>query len=125
MTSQILVVDDEPGALHLLGLMLKRRGFQILQATDGYQALGTLDHNTPDVIILDIMMPQMNGIELCSRIRQLPRFETTPIIMLTALGDSASINQAADAGASDFLQKPILRHDLIAAIEKHLEYRPT
>ena len=114
--TQVLVVDDEVGALTLIGIMLERGGFEVLKAEDAYAALDQLEAVTPDLIILDVMMPGMNGIELCRRIRSRGETEKTPIIILSARGDPASVEAGQAAGANDYLQKPILHHDLLTKV---------
>jgi DNA-binding response OmpR family regulator len=116
---RILVVDDEIGARTLIGIMLDRGGFEVLKASDGNEALSILDQDKPDLVILDIMMPGMDGFELCKRIRERPDTNTLPILMLSTRGDAESVMRGMDAGASDYLPKPILHHDLVAKV-RHL-----
>src|SRR5690606_17744480 len=117
----ILVVDDEVGALTLIGIMLERGGFDVIKARSAYAALEAPENHTPDLIILDVMMPGMNGIELCRRIRERPDTTEIPIVMLSARGDPASVDAGLEAGADDYLQKPILHHDLLSKIRKMLD----
>jgi two-component system response regulator MtrA len=116
MKKHILVVDDEIGALTLIGIMLERGGFGVLKAKDAKSALGVLDQNTPDMIILDVMMPGMDGIELCRVIRDRQDTGKTPILILSARGDAESIMRGIESGANDYLPKPILHHDLVAKV---------
>jgi DNA-binding response OmpR family regulator len=116
MKKQILVVDDEIGALTLIGIMLERGGFSVLKAKDAKTALSVLDQNTPDLIILDVMMPGMNGIELCKVIRDRNDTDQVPVLILSARGDAESIMRGIEAGANDYLPKPILHHDLVAKV---------
>ena len=116
MSYRILVVDDEVGALTLIGIMLERGGFEVLKAQDAYAALDLLKADTPDLIILDVMMPGMDGIELCRRLRAARATAKTPILILSARGDAEAIHQGMDAGADDYLLKPILHHDLITKV---------
>lgn len=116
MKKHILVVDDEIGALTLIGIMLERGGFGVLKAKDAKSALAILDQNTPDMIILDVMMPEMDGIELCRVIRTRQDTGVTPILILSARGDAESIMRGIEAGANDYLPKPILHHDLVAKV---------
>lgn len=116
MKKQILVVDDEIGALTLIGIMLERGGFSVLKAKDAKTALSVLDQNTPDLIILDVMMPGMNGIELCKVIRDRSDTDQVPVLILSARGDAESIMRGIEAGANDYLPKPILHHDLVAKV---------
>jgi DNA-binding response OmpR family regulator len=120
MKKHILVVDDEIGALTLIGIMLERGGFGVLKAKDAKSALAVLDQNTPDMIILDVMMPGMDGIELCRVIRDRQDTTTTPILILSARGDAESIMRGIEAGANDYLPKPILHHDLVAKVRSML-----
>ena len=120
MKKHILVVDDEIGALTLIGIMLERGGFGVLKAKDARQALSVLDQNAPDMIILDVMMPGMDGIELCKVIRGRQDVPQTPILILSARGDAESIMRGIEAGANDYLPKPILHHDLVAKIRNML-----
>lgn len=120
MKRQILVVDDEIGALTLIGIMLERGGFNVLKARDATSALAVLDEGTPDLIILDVMMPGMDGIELCGAVRQRETTAKTPIIILSARGDADAIIRGIEAGANDYLLKPILHHDLVSKIRAML-----
>ncbi len=117
---RILVVDDEIGALTLIGIMLDRGGFEVLKARDANQALTILDKETPDLMILDVMMPGIDGIELCQMIRRRRETVETPILILSARGDAESVMRGMDAGASDYLPKPILHHDLVAKVRHML-----
>lgn len=120
MKKHILVVDDEIGALTLIGIMLERGGFGVLKAKDARSALAILDQNTPDMIILDVMMPGMDGIELCRVIRSRSDTGKTPVLILSARGDAESIMRGIEAGANDYLPKPILHHDLVAKVRAML-----
>jgi two-component system, OmpR family, phosphate regulon response regulator PhoB len=118
---RILIVDDEIGARTLIGIMLDRGGFEVLKATDANEALSMLDETTPDLIILDVMMPGMSGIDLCKLLRERPATAELPILILSARGDSESVMHGMDAGATDYLPKPILHHDLVAKVRRLLD----
>jgi DNA-binding response OmpR family regulator len=120
MKKHILVVDDEIGALTLIGIMLERGGFGVLKAKDAMAALAVLEQNTPDLIILDVMMPGMDGIELCNQIRRRRDTGQTPVLILSARGDAESVMRGMEAGANDYLPKPILHHDLVAKVRTML-----
>ena len=120
MKKHILVVDDEIGALTLIGIMLERGGFSVLKAKDATSALAVLDQNTPDMIILDVMMPGMDGIELCEVIRERNDTRLVPVLILSARGDAESVMRGMEAGADDYLPKPILHHDLVAKVRHML-----
>lgn len=113
---RILVVDDDKGALKLIDIMLNRSGFDVVNAESANQALDVLDRETPDLIILDIMMPVVNGIDLCAMIRQRSPTTQTPILILSAKSDSSSVIDSLEAGANDYLIKPIFHHDLASKI---------
>lgn len=117
----ILVVDDEIGALTLIGIMLERGGFNVIKAKDANAALAELEKTTPDLIILDVMMPGMDGIELCRVIRSRAATRSTPVLILSARGDAESVMRGMDAGANDYLPKPILHHDLVDKVRKMLD----
>jgi DNA-binding response OmpR family regulator len=121
---RILVVDDEIGALTLIGIMLERGGFEVLKAKDADQALAVLELDTPDLIILDVMMPGMDGIELCRLLRERADTASLPVLILSARGDAKSVMSGMDAGASDYLPKPILHHDLVSKVRRMLNLDP-
>ena len=101
----VLLIDDDEVNLLLTGAALRERGFDVTEATGGEQALRTLVEWLPDVIVLDAMMPGMDGFETCRHLRAMPGFESMPVLMLTGLDDDASITRAYEAGATDFFVK--------------------
>ncbi|UUX97570.1 bifunctional diguanylate cyclase/phosphodiesterase [Aquabacterium sp. J223] len=101
---RVLLVDDDEVNLMLTGIALRERGFVITEAASGERALGLLAE-PPDIIVLDALMPGMDGFETCRRLRELPGFENMPVLMLTGLDDDASIQRAYRAGATDFFVK--------------------
>jgi diguanylate cyclase len=110
--SKILIVDDEPSARDTVEALLLKEEYQLDFANDGYEALKIAESVQPDLILLDVMMPGMNGFEVCRRIRATPTLAEVPIIMVTALDDRASLLLGIEAGADDFLSKPIDRQEL-------------
>jgi CheY-like chemotaxis protein len=120
MFNQIMVVDDEEGFLRLISHILRGSGFLVVPASDATEALDVLEFMTPDLLLLDYMMPGMDGIALCRMIRARSKTAQTPIIMLTARTDSESATEALAAGANAYLTKPILPPDLVAAIRAAL-----
>ena len=120
MKKHILVVDDEIGALTLIGIMLERGGFGVLKAKDARSALGVLDQNTPDMIILDVMMPGMDGIEVCRRIRQLELAQRPYILMYTADDRQNTKTESLNAGANDLISKETPIFDLPQKIQTYL-----
>lgn len=121
MKDKVLVVDDEIGALTLIGIMLERGGFEVIKAKDAKAAFAQLEQVTPALIILDVMMPGMNGIELCAEIRKMPATKNTPVLILSARNDSESIMKGMEAGANDYLAKPILHHDLVTKVRNIIQ----
>jgi DNA-binding response OmpR family regulator len=120
MSKHVLVVDDEVGALTLIGIMLERGGFDVIKAPSAYHALDILENTVPDLIILDVMMPGMDGITLCREIRTNVSAEV-PIVILSARGDASAVDEGMAAGANDYLQKPILHNDLLSKIQDILD----
>jgi signal transduction histidine kinase len=116
MSSTILIVDDEPTARETLIAMLENQGYQLELAQDGFQALKLLESLPVDLILLDVMMPGMDGFQVCRRIRSTPKLAEVPIIILTALDDRASLLRGIEAGADDFLPKPVDRYELAARV---------
>jgi signal transduction histidine kinase len=114
--STILIVDDNASARETLVAMLENQEYQIELAEDGFHALQILQRLQPDLILLDVMMPGMDGFEVCRRIRSAPQLAEVPIIILTALDDRASLLQGIESGADDFLIKPIDRYELTARV---------
>lgn len=112
MQNKILIVDDDVFGIATLESILDGQGYQIASAQNGNAALQLADEIMPDLILLDVMMPGMNGFEVCKRLRTTPRLAEVPIIILTALDDRASRLQGIEAGADDFLTKPADRQEL-------------
>jgi len=110
--SKILIVDDEPSARDTVEALLLKEEYQLEFARDGYEGLKIAEASQPDLILLDVMMPGMNGYEVCRRIRATPTLAEVPIIMVTALDDRSSLLLGIEAGADDFLSKPIDRQEL-------------
>jgi len=104
---QVLVVDDDRSTRSTLRHTLQRDGFRVEEAADGEQALAMLAHFRPDVILMDAMMPVMDGFTACARMQELPNGGDVPVLMITALQDNSSVERAFAAGASDYIPKPI------------------
>ena len=112
MNSKILIVDDDPLGIDTLKSILEGQGYDITSANNGDTALQKADELLPDLILLDVMMPGMDGFEVCRRIRATPKLAEVPIIILTALDDRPSRLLGIDSGADDFLTKPVDRQEL-------------
>src|SRR3954466_7481534 len=116
----ILVVDDTPETLGLLTDTLDHGGFTVLIATDGESALELLDQITPDLVLMDAVMPGMSGFESCRRIKQEKMLANLPVIFLTGLSESAHVVEGLAAGGVDYVTKPIVVDELLARIRVHL-----
>lgn len=108
-----LVVDDESNILRFVRANLRASGYDIASATTGTEALAQFEATNPDIIILDIMLPEMDGLEVCRRIRQV---SDVPIIMITAKGDMQDAVEGLDAGADDYVPKPFAVEELLARV---------
>ena len=120
-TQSVLIVDDEPMARTLLRLMLVRSGYEVIEAEDGYDALRKVDEDKPDLVILDIMMPGLDGIKVCATIRQEMGMQDLPIILLSAKGDVNSIQGGLKVGANKYLTKPVSPEDLARHVREILD----
>lgn len=106
-TTTVLVVDDDATMRILMRHTLKKAGFDIMEASNGQMALQKFKQQRPDIILLDVMMPEMDGYTVCQALRQLPGGQHVPVLMVTGLDDVESIDKAYEAGATDFITKPI------------------
>ena len=113
---KILVVDDDPDIVELLEFNLKKEGYQTASAPDGRKALEVAADFNPDIILLDVMMPHLDGIATCRLLRENPKFKDTYILFLTARAEEFSEVAAFDAGADDFIAKPIKPRALLGRL---------
>lgn len=120
MGSHILVVDDNIGLLRLISTMLTNASYSVVEARSADDALAALDESTPDLIIADIMMPGMNGIELTEAIRSREDTAYVPVVIVSAHTDMDVVKQALEAGADHFLTKPIKYDALISTVQRVL-----
>jgi len=114
MYEKILIVDDESGARAALEFLLRREGFEVRDAADGASAIQECATFRPDLILLDIMMPGMDGFEVCRHIKATPETRLTPVVLITGLSDTEDRIMGINAGADDFLSKPIDLNELLA-----------
>ncbi len=117
---KVLVADDEKDIRRLISFTLERSGFEVVEAIDGKQALETALQIKPDIILLDVMMPQMDGYEVCRRLRAEPDMTSTPVLFLSAKGQNHEIGEGLSAGATDYIVKPFFPRDLIAKVKEIL-----
>ena len=114
---RILLVDDEPDILEIIGYNLTSEGYQVITAENGVKAIAKANKHEPHLIILDVMMPEMDGIEACERLREIPKLNDTIITFLTARGEDYSQVAGYEAGADDYITKPIKPKVLISKVK--------
>ena len=119
-TDCLLVVDDQEANIQLLGSMLGKLGFEILPASNGEQALKRLSVRKPDLILLDLIMPDMDGFRVCQKIQEHPEWAQIPIIFLSAADDKNLIVRALESGGVDYITKPFNKLELISRVRTHL-----
>jgi two-component system, OmpR family, phosphate regulon response regulator PhoB len=120
MTHTIMLVDDDQDLRMLMGLILKREGYNVIEARDAQVALHKLETTVPDLFILDIMMPGMNGYDLCKHLKATEETAHLPVVLLSARGDEASMFEGLESGANLYLVKPLATEDLITRIQQFL-----
>lgn len=121
MAEKILVIDDEEPTLQLISLLLERKGYEVLKAMRAEDGLRKAYRNHPDLVLLDVMMPEMDGWEVCRRLREL---SDVPIIFLTAKGDVKDAVRGLEMGADDYIVKPYDNDELVARVRAHLRRVP-
>ena len=118
--ARILIVDDDANNRLLLQVMLANDGYEIVTASAGSEALALVEQLPPDLIVLDVMMPGMDGYQVAARIKNNPATRHIPVIMLTALSDRNSMMHGLNAGAEEFLTKPVVRAELSVRVKNLL-----
>ncbi|HSC89626.1 MAG TPA: adenylate/guanylate cyclase domain-containing protein [Polyangiaceae bacterium] len=121
MPERILVVDDAPENIQAISAILRERGYQVLAATDGPRALDILTKVRPDLILLDVIMPGMDGFEVCRQVKSSAALTEVPVIFLTGKIDTEDVVRGFEVGAVDYVGKPFNAHELIARVRTHLE----
>ncbi|MBE2221008.1 MAG: response regulator [Anaerolineae bacterium] len=116
MSWTVLVVDDEPMTRTLLQLMLAPADYEVYEAGDGYEALEKIEAHIPDIFVLDVMMPNMDGLTLCRMLRKREDTVNVPIILLSAKTTPEAIQEGLLAGANRYLTKPVSRKDLLGSL---------
>jgi len=122
--AKILVADDEPDILKLVKYTLERHGYEIIPAENGKVAVEFAVQQLPDLIILDVMMPIMNGYDACSKIKEQPETKNIPVIMLSAKTQQTEISRGMQSGAEGYLRKPFTPKELLAQVMEILEKGP-
>lgn len=120
MTHSVLVVDDEPNILLSLEFLVRQAGFDVRVARDGEAALSAIAENQPDLVLLDVMMPNRDGYDVCQTIRADPRLKDVKIIMLTAKGREVEREKGIALGADDYITKPFSTREVIEKVRQYL-----
>ena len=120
MSATILVVDDDPVILQLLQVNFEMEGFTVITAADGRQGVDRTRSDRPDIVVSDVMMPKMSGIELVAELKADPATRSIPILLLTAKAQQADIGAGMDAGADDYVTKPFEPLDLVDRVNRLL-----
>lgn len=118
---KIIIIDDEPSVGTLLKINLKQKGYSVATAESGVEGIAKAEAEQFDLIILDVALPGMNGIEICQTFREIKNYLEVPIVMISSRSDNLTIEQTQRAGASDYLVKPFTFEELIQKIEDHLD----
>lgn len=120
MAKQILVADDEPAVLRSLEFILKKEGYKVLTATNGQEAYDLASANLPDLVLLDIQMPRMDGNQVCRKLRDEPPSSQLYIIMITAKGQESDRLNSLESGANEYITKPFSPRKVIARVKEIL-----
>ena len=120
MAKRVLVVDDEPNIVMSLRFLMEREGFQVEVAASGQAAVAALDRQPADLVLLDVMMPELDGFEVCQRLRASPAWRDTKIVMLTAKGRDVERDKGMALGADAYVTKPFSTRDLVAKVKQML-----
>jgi DNA-binding response OmpR family regulator len=123
MTPRILIADDDDGLRHLLRLVLCREGFDVIEAADGTEALARAYDSDPSLVLLDVMMPGVDGFDVCRTLRSDQRTHRLPIVFVSAIDDIKQRNEALKLGADDCIKKPIGPRELVSRVRGVMERR--
>jgi DNA-binding response OmpR family regulator len=121
MSKRILIVDDEPHIVIPVEFLMRREGYEVTVERDGEAGLAAIRAQPPDLVILDVMMPKLNGFEVCEAVRADPALSAVRILMLTAKGREAEKKKGLELGADAYVAKPFSTHDLVATVRSLLE----
>lgn len=121
MSKKVLIVDDEPGIIVALQFLMEQNGYATMVAFSGEEAMEAVARHRPDLILLDIMLPVVDGFEVCQRVRENPEWNDIRIVLVTALGSEVNVTKGLDLGADAYVTKPFSNADLVAKVKELLE----
>jgi DNA-binding response OmpR family regulator len=121
MSKKVLIVDDEPSIIVALQFLMEQNGYTTMVAFSGEEAMESVVKHHPDLILLDIMLPVVDGLEVCQRIRENPDWSDIRIVLVTALGSDVNVTKGLDLGADAYITKPFSNADLVAKVKELLE----
>lgn len=120
MSKIVLIADDEPNIVISLEFLLEQAGYQVLVAHDGQEALEAIKRQTPDLVLLDVMLPRLSGFDVCQKIRENPDWQEMRVVMLTAKGREVEVSKGLALGADAYITKPFSTQELLAEIGAQL-----
>ena len=120
MSKKILIVDDEQDIVETLAFMLKQKGYECIMAYDGEEGLKLAKEEAPDLIILDVMMPKINGYKICRLLKFDSKYKDIPIVMVTARGQAQDIQIGEETGADEYITKPFEFNELFDTVKKYI-----
>jgi DNA-binding response OmpR family regulator len=120
MAKKVLIVDDEPSLIVALQFLMEQNGYETIVAFSGEEAMEAIAKYHPDLVLLDIMLPVVDGFEVCQRVRENPDWKDIRIVLLTALGSEAHVTKGLDLGADAYVTKPFSNTDLMAKVKELL-----
>jgi DNA-binding response OmpR family regulator len=123
MPKKILIVDDEPSIIVALQFLMEQNGYETLVAFSGEEAMEAVARHHPDLILLDIMLPVVDGFEVCQRVREKPDWKDIRIVLVSAMGSEVNVTKGLDLGADAYITKPFANADLVAKVKELLECR--
>src|SRR5271170_1784566 len=119
----ILIADDNPTNLKVLFEYLSAQGYRVLIAEDGAGAIEQAQYGSPDLILLDVMMPGLDGFETCKKLKESPETRDIPVIFMTAISETASVLKGFSVGAVDYITKPLQRDEVLVRVQNHISIR--
>ncbi|WP_417530012.1 response regulator transcription factor [Marinobacter lipolyticus] len=120
MSKTVLIADDEPNIVISLEFLLKQAGYRVVVAHDGQEALEAIQRESPDLVLLDVMLPRLSGFDVCQKIRENPDWRDMRVLMLTAKGREVEVSKGLALGADAYITKPFSTQELLAEIATHL-----